>query len=173
MPGLAFGIIAVALTGRRNVDLEAYLFGEILAVDRVDLLVIWGGAVLALLVIVSRWGRMLAATMSADMAAAAGVDVRRERLILTASLATLVAVAIKVVGALLITAMLIIPAAAARPFARSPEAMAGWAVAIGMGATLAGLQAAASLDIPAGPAIVAAATIAFLLSLGVSGVGRS
>lgn len=166
--GLALGIIAIALTGQRNVDLDAYLFGEILAVDMLDLLVIWSGVGLTLAVVLWRWGPMLAATISADMAAAAGVDIRRERLILTVALAVLVAVAIKVVGALLITAMLIIPAAAARPFARSPEAMAVWATVIGAVSTLGGLHAADTFDLPAGPAIVATAITCFAASVTLS-----
>ena len=108
-----------------------YLFGDILAVTRGDLGVIFGGAALVAALLAWRWRRLLLATLNADLAAASGVDPRAERLILTLALAVLVAVSLKVVGVLLITAMLIVPAAAARSFARTPEAMAVLAVAIG------------------------------------------
>jgi zinc transport system permease protein len=134
-----------------------YLFGDILAVDRGDLAVIWAGAVAVAALIVWRWDRLLLATLNDDMAVAAGVAPGRERLILTLALALLVAVALKVVGALLITAMLIIPAAAARSLARTPEAMAVGAVAAGAAAVLGGLWGSLHLDAPAGPAIVLAA----------------
>ena len=105
---------------------------------------IWGGAALVLALVAWRWRPLLLATLSEDLAAAAGVDPRRERLILTLALALLVAVALKVVGALLVTAMLIVPAAAARSVARTPEAMAVGAVAAGAAAALAGLAGSGS-----------------------------
>ena len=115
-----------------RVDLMGYLFGDILAVTRGDLAVILAGAALIVALLAWRWRGLLLATLNEDLAAAAGVDPRRERLILTLALALLVAVALKVVGVLLVTAMLIVPAAAARGFARTPEAMAAGAVAVGM-----------------------------------------
>ena len=115
---------------------------------------------------------LLTATLSDDVACAAGIDPRRERLALTFGLALVVAVAIKVVGALLIASMLIIPAAAARPFARSPEAMAFAACAIGVASALAGLRASWLWDVPAGPAVVSAAAACFALSSLVSALRR-
>ncbi len=111
---LAFGLVAAALVGVRT-DLQAWLFGDILAVSRADLVWIWGGALIVLGLIGWRWQRLLTATVDEDLARASGVDPGRERLILTLALAVTVAVALKVVGALLIAALLIIPAAAARP----------------------------------------------------------
>ena len=72
------------------------------------------------------------------------------------------AVAIKVVGVLLIAAMLIIPAAAARPLSRTPEQMAVTAAIIGSASAMIGLQAAYELDTPAGPSIVCVAALVFL-----------
>jgi zinc transport system permease protein len=165
---LAVGLVALSLMAGVRVDLLGYLFGDILAVGRGDLAVIWGGAVLVLALVAWRWRPLLLATLSEDLAAAAGVDARRERLVLTLALALLVAVALKVVGALLVTAMLIIPAAAARSVARTPEAMALGAVTAGAVAALAGLAGSARFDTPAGPSIVVAA-VALLAVAGAVG----
>ncbi len=162
---LALGLVALALAGGARVNLEALLFGDILAVNRTDLAVIWGGAVLVLGLLVWRWQRLLTATLNEELARSAGIDPRAERLVLTLALAVVVAVALKVVGALLIGAMLIIPAAAARGFTRSPETMAAAAVAIAIAASAGGLGASVALDTPAGPSIVTAALAVYLVSL--------
>ncbi len=164
---LALGLVAVSLMPGQRVDLSAYLFGEILAVTRIDLAVIWGGAVVVVALLAWRWQALLVATLSADMATASGGRPRREQLILTVALAITVAVAIKVVGALLIAAMLVIPAATARPFARTPEAMAFWAVGIGAVAALGGLAGSFAFDTPTGPSIVTVAAGLFALSAAV------
>lgn len=160
---LALGLVAISFVPGVRVDLSAFLFGDILAVGRDDLLVIWGGAALVVALLVWRWAPLLTATLSEELAVAAGIDPRRERLVLTLSLAIVVAVALKVVGTLLIAAMLIIPAAAARGLSRTPEAMAVMASVIGAAATLGGLWASFTFDTPAGPSIVAAAAVVFLL----------
>ena len=165
---LALGLVAVSLIDGVRVDLESYLFGEILAVTVQDLVVIWTGAGLVLALLVWRWQALLTSTLSPDLATASGISPRREQLILTIALAVTVAVAIKVVGALLIAAMLIIPAATARPFSRTPEAMAGLAVAVGSLSAIAGLAGAFTFDTPAGPSIVTMAAALFALSAALS-----
>jgi zinc transport system permease protein len=167
---LALGIVAISFVPGVRVDLSAFLFGDILAVTRADLGVIWGGALFVVLLLAWRWSRLLTATLSRELAAASGINADREGLVLTLALAVVVAVALKVVGALLIAAMLIIPAAAARGLARTPEAMAAWAVAIAAGSALAGLWASFSFDTPAGPSIVTAAAALFVL---IALLGRS
>ncbi|HKL45152.1 MAG TPA: metal ABC transporter permease [Roseovarius sp.] len=159
---LAFGLVAVSFLSGIRIDLMAYLFGDILAVSRGDLAVIWGGALLVVGLIGWRWSALLTSTLSADLAYASGIDPKREQLVLTLALAITVAMAIKVVGVLLITAMLIIPAAAARPFASTPEQMALTAAGIGAASAVIGLQAALLLDTPAGPSIVCVAALVFL-----------
>jgi zinc transport system permease protein len=161
---LAAGLVAVSLLQGVRLDLSAYLFGDILAVGRSDLAVIWGGAVMVMGLIWARWSALLTATLSGDLATAAGIDPRREQLILTVALAVVVAVAIKVVGVLLIAALLIIPAAAARSFARTPEAMALIAAGFGAASALIGMAAAWQFDTPAGPSIVCVAAAIFAIS---------
>ncbi len=158
---LALGLVAVAFLPGVRIDLMAYLFGDILAVGRFDLAVIWGGAALVLALLAWRWQALLTATLDRDLAAAAGIDARREELVLTVALALVVAVAIKVVGVLLIAALLIIPAAAARPFATTPERMAALAAALGGVSALGGLALAFHFDTPTGPTIVTLAAALF------------
>ncbi len=161
---LAVGLVAVSFISGVRIDLMAYLFGDILAVSKADLLVIWGGAALVVGLIGWRWSALLTATLNTDLAYASGLQPRREQLVLTLSLAITVAVAIKVVGALLIAALLIIPSAAARPLSRTPEGMALVAAGIGTIAAAAGLYGAYLFDTPAGPSIVCVAALGFVLT---------
>ena len=158
---LAIGLVAVSFLQGVRIDLMAYLFGDILAVSRLDLAVIWGGAALVMALLWWRWAALLTATLSPDLAYAAGINPRREQMVLTIALALVVAVAIKVVGVLLISALLIIPAAAARPFAATPERMAMLAALIGAFSALAGLRVAYVFDTPTGPTIVCLAAGCF------------
>ena len=166
---LALGLVAVSFVPGARTDLSAYLFGDILAVSRSDLAFIWGGSALVLALLVWRWQRLLTSTLNPDLAHASGVDPDRERLVLTLALAVVVALALKVVGALLIAALLIIPAAAARALSRTPEAMALLAGVIGALASLTGLALSLWQDTPAGPSIVAAAALLFVAALVLGG----
>jgi zinc transport system permease protein len=162
---LAFGLVAVSFFPSVRADLSAYLFGDILSVSRTELALVWLGALAVLGLLAWRWQALLTATVSEDLAHAAGLHPDRERLVLVVALAIVVAVALKVVGALLIAAMLIIPAATARGLARTPEAMAAMAVAVGALAGLGGLGLSLWQDTPTGPSIVVAATLMFVLGL--------
>ncbi len=171
--GLALGVVAVSFMPTVRTDLMAWLFGDVLSVSRLDLAVIWGGGAVVAGLIVWRWSALLAATVSPELAVAAGIAPRRERAVLTVALALLVATAIQTVGALLIAAMLIIPAAAARPLAASPERMALGAALIGGAAALGGLGLAWRLDTPAGPTMVALAAAAFAATSLGAGLGAA
>lgn len=159
---LAFGLVAVSFITNNRIDLDAYLFGDILAVNKTDVLIMWIGAVAVAALIKWRWSALLMVTLNPELAHASGLDPKKEQLVLTVSLAIVVAVAIKVVGVLLITAMLIIPAAAAKPVSDSPEKMAVVALAVSLIATLGGLAISYSLDTPTGPSIVCLAAILFV-----------
>ncbi|MGH1481870.1 MAG: metal ABC transporter permease [Geminicoccales bacterium] len=162
--GLALGLVAIALVDDIRVDLMGYLFGDVLAVSTVDLGYIWGGALVICIVLWRSWTSLLNATLNEELAYAEGGNPAFGRLLLNLMLALLIAIAMKIVGILLITAMLIIPAAAARPLARTPEGMAGLAAAIGMVAVALGLNASLQFDTPAGPSIAAAAALGFVLT---------
>jgi zinc transport system permease protein len=162
---LAAGLVAVSLIEGVRVDLMAFLFGDILAVSVWDVGLIWGGAVCVAALIAWRWQALLCATLSPDLATASGLNPRREQLILTLALAVTVAVAIKVVGALLISALLIIPTAAARPLSKTPEMMAIIAILLGITSALGGLAASFQFDTPTGPTIVCVAATIFCVVL--------
>lgn len=169
---LAIGLVAISFLQSVRIDLNAYLFGDILAVGPSDIGVIWGAAALILLLLGWRWAALLTTSLSSDLARAAGYDPRREDLILTLTLALMVAVAIKIVGALLIAALLIIPAATARMLSGTPEKMAAIASVLGVVSVLGGLWLSLGYDTPAGPSIVVMAVIWFVLSLTLGGMRR-
>ena len=160
---LAFGLVAVSFLSGVRIDLMAYLLGDILAVSRGDLLIIWGGVFIVLMLVFWRWSALLLATLNEELAYSTGLNPRKEEVILILSLAITVAVAIKVVGVLLITAMLIIPPAAARNLSRTPESMVMIAVIVGSLSALGGLWTAYFLDTPAGPSIVCVASVFFVI----------
>lgn len=161
---LAIGLVAASFAKGVRIDLMAYLFGDILAVSKTDLMVIWLGAGGILTLIITRWQGLLLSTLSPDLASSYGFSPKREQWLLTWALAVVVALAIKVVGALLIIAMLIIPAAAARVFSKTPEQMAIVAIIFAISASLLGLQGAFSFDTPTGPTIVCTLFIIFSIS---------
>ncbi|MRX51022.1 hypothetical protein GI374_11295 [Paracoccus sp. S-4012] len=169
---LAAGLVAVSFLEGVRSDLMGYLFGDILAVTRADLALIWGGAVVVGGLIAWRWSALLLATLSPEMAASEGISPRAEQWVLNIALALVVAAGIRIVGAVLIGAMLIIPAAAARPLARTPEAMAVATAVIGSAAALGGLAGAWHLDTPAGPTIICAAAVLFAVTSAAAGVKR-
>jgi len=161
---LALGLVALSLSGGARVDLNAYLFGDLLAVTANDLLLITLIGAGILLLLIRFWDQLLALTVHAELAAVEGLPVRRLRLLQLLLMALLVAVAMKVVGVLLVTALLIIPANIARPWARTPEQMAIYAALGGVAAIITGLGFSLWLDTPTGASIVVCATLAFVLS---------
>lgn len=162
---LAFGLLAAAAIPTVRIDLIAYLQGDILTVGRSDLVVIWIGAALVVALLVWRWEALLISTLSPDLAIASGIDPRRESRVLTLALAVIVALSIKVVGVLLIAALLIIPAASARRFAETPERMAIVSTLLAAMAALLGFAISVIADTPAGPTIISVAALIFAGSM--------
>ncbi len=162
---LALGIVIVAMMTWLRIDLMAFLFGDILAVSWTDIVVVYAGGALILAFLIFIWRPLLAGTVSSELAAAEGLHPERARIIFMLLMAAVIAIAMKIVGILLITSLLIIPAAAARRFAPSPEMMAVLAAIIGVVAVCVGLFGSLTWDTPSGPSIVVAAAMIFLLSL--------
>jgi zinc transport system permease protein len=161
---LALGLLAATSLPPPRPNLEAWLFGDVLTVGRGDLLLIWAGAAGVAALVRWHWSLLLTSTLSPDLARAAGMDPRRGALLLSLLIAGAVAIATQVVGALLVTALLVIPAAAARAVSRTPEGMAWASCGIGALAALGGLALAVELDAAVGPAVVVVAAALFALT---------
>ncbi|MGE0715935.1 MAG: metal ABC transporter permease [Alphaproteobacteria bacterium] len=164
--GLAIGLVVIALVETLRVDLMAYLFGDLLAVSAGDLAWIAAAAAIALPTLAWAWRPLVAATVSEDLAEVEGMPVAVARIVFPALLALVVAVAMKAVGVLLVTALLILPAAAVRRLARTPEAMAALAAAAGAAAVAGGLGLSLAWDTPAGPSAVVVALAIFIVTTG-------
>ena len=162
---LSIGLVIVAFMTWVRIDLVGFLFGDILAVSEGDIDIIWGGGILVLMALVMLWRPLLASTVNPEIAEAEGLKPERTRLFFMLLLALVIAIAMKIVGILLITSLLIIPAATARRFSASPEMMAVFASLIGAVAVVAGLFGSLRFDTPSGPSIVVAALVIFVLSL--------
>jgi zinc transport system permease protein len=158
---LALGLVVMTYLEGVRVDLFGFLFGDILALNKMDLLSIYGWGVVVIIVLVSIWRSLIAWVVDEELAIVEGVPVARVRLLFMVLIALVIAVAMKIVGVLLITSLMIIPAATSRRFARTPEVMAIGAALVGGVAVLLGLSLSFVLDIPAGPAIVVCAALLF------------
>lgn len=161
---LALGMVLVALMPDVRFDLMGLLFGDILAVSIADLVLIYGGGIVVLGLLAWLWRPMLAATISEDIAQAEGMNPELHKLVFMILLAGLIAISMKIIGVLLITAMLIIPATAARRLANTPEQMALIAAFAGVIAVVGGLWGSMVFDTPSGPSIVVASLGVFALS---------
>ncbi len=162
---LALGMVMVAFMTWVRVDLMSFLFGDILSVSRMDILLIYGGGAVVLAILAFLWRPLLASTVNEDLARAEGMNPDLSQAVFMILLAVVIAIAMKIVGILLITAMLIIPAATARRFATTPEKMAIIASLVGSLAVTGGLFGSLHYDTPSGPSIVVAAFGIFMLSL--------
>ncbi|WKY59421.1 zinc ABC transporter permease subunit ZnuB [Vibrio sp. SNU_ST1] len=161
---LSLGLVAVSFLDNVRVDLMSYLFGDLLAVSPTDLVFIYAGAAVIGLVLATFWRPLLSTTVNEDLAAVDGINIDLMRLILMLLVGIVIAVGMKFVGALIMTSLLIIPAATARKFANTPEQMAFLASVIGSIAVFGGLSLSWFYDTPAGPSVVISAAAMFMLS---------
>jgi zinc transport system permease protein len=163
---LALGLIVFSFIQARvpGIDLMAYLFGDILAVNQTEIIWMYLAAMFILLVFIWMWRSLISISVNEDMARTDGVNVPVIRFAFMLLLAMVIAVAIKVVGILLITALLIIPAASARAFSNTPVQMVLLSTVVALTAVVVGLGASFYQDLPAGPAIVAASALGFFIT---------
>jgi zinc transport system permease protein len=158
---LAIGVVLLAVSNTAPINLEAYLFGELLTIATTDLVWVVVTSLLVLAVIFVFWNQLLSITVHEELADIEGVDVKKLRYLLVVLMALITAVAMKIVGVLLITSLLIIPPAAARQVSKSPEQMAVIASVLGSLSVVLGLYLAFRADTPVGPTIVVVATATF------------
>ena len=161
---LAVGLVVIGFLTFIRFDIMGLLFGDILAVTTDDLLVIWTGGALILIVLKLIWKPLLASTVNYELAEAEGLNPDRAKAIFTILMAAVIAISIKMVG-LLITGMLIIPAAMARNISDSPQKMVLFSIIGGLLSVILGLYSSLEFNTSSGPSIIAAALILFILSL--------
>jgi zinc transport system permease protein len=162
---LALGIVAIALAKGPGIDLMSYLFGDVFAVTRSDLIWVYGGGALVLVAVLYLWKPLVRLSLHEDLATAEGVDPKLPRAAFDLLLAVVIAVAMKIVGVLLVMAFLVVPAVAARPLSSTPERMAILAALIAVIGTIFGLWLSLSSDLPGGPSIVIAMCTIAAISL--------
>ena len=162
---LAVGLVVIGFLTFIRFDIMGLLFGDILAVNTDDLFVIWTGGALILIVLKLIWKSLLASTVNYELAEAEGLNPDRAKAIFTILMAAVIAISIKMVGLLLITGMLIIPAAMARNISDSPQKMVIFSIIGGLLSVILGLYSSLEFNTSSGPSIIAASLILFILSL--------
>ena len=162
---LAVGLVVLAFMTWVRVDLMGFLFGDILAISVKDIAIIWGGGLIVLALVSFIWKPLLASTVSYEIAVAEGLRPDLANFLFMVLMAGVIAISMKIVGVLLITALLIIPAATARRFSGNPEIMAVMASILGAASVWLGLEGSLKWDSPAGPSIVVAALAFFIISV--------
>ena len=162
---LSIGLVTVSFADNVRVDMMSYLFGDLLATGASDLYWIYGGGALVLATLAWLWKPLLSMSVHAELAQVEGIPVRKLRMTLTLLMALVIAVAMKIVGVLLITSLMIIPAATAQRLARTPEQMVVFSALLGMLGVSGGLTASWHLDTPAGPSVVVSSFLLFLITL--------
>ena len=162
---LAVGLVVIGFLTFIRFDIMGLLFGDILAVNKKDLFIIWFGGALILIVLKLIWKPLFASTVNYELAEAEGLNPDKAKAIFTVLLAALIAISIKLVGVLLITGMLIIPTAMARNLSDNPKKMVVFSIIGGLLSVFIGLFSSLEFNTPSGPSIIAAALILFIISL--------
>mgnify|MGYP001426424036 FL=1 len=162
---LAVGLVVIGFLTFIRFDIMGLLFGDILAVTIKDIILIWVGGFLILLTLKLIWKPLFASTVNYELAEAEGLNPERAKAIFTILMAAIIAVSIKMVGLLLITGMLIIPAALARNLSDNPKQMILFSIIGGLLSVVIGLFSSLEFNTPSGPSIIAAALLLFILSL--------
>lgn len=161
---LSLGLVAVSFLDNIRIDLMAYLFGDLLAIGQTDLYWIYGGGLIVMALLVTFWRPLLAMTVNEELAKVEGYPVEAIRLLLMLLVAVVIAVAMKIVGVLLITSLMIIPAATSRKLSQTPVQMATFAGILGCLSVCGGLWASYQWDTPTGPSVVVCAALLFLIA---------
>lgn len=162
---LAVGLVVIGFLTTIRFDIMGLLFGDILAVNEIDLLIIWIGGALILLILKYIWKPLFASTVNHELAEAEGMNPDKVNAIFTVLLAAIIAISIKIVGLLLITGMLIMPAAMARNVSNNPMQMVKLSIIGGLLSVIIGLFSSLEINTPSGPSIITAALVLFCLTL--------
>lgn len=169
---LSLGIIVISLMSNIRVDLMGYLFGDLLAITFTDMYLIILGVICVMIVLFFYWNKFLFITVNEELAYTNGINIIKTKLILTLLLALTIGLSMKFVGALIITSLLIIPAATARSYAKTPEQMAILAIIVGIFSVIGGLMISVYYDTPTGPSVVIVNALLFILAKSLGFVWR-
>ena len=164
---LALGLVTVGFVTGAAGDHMDLLFGDILTVSWLDVMIVWTGGAAVLTVLAFLWRDLIAISVHEELAQAEGIDVQRVELGFILLIALMTAISMKIVGLLLITALLVIPAAAARRLSATPERMAVIAAVMAGLSVVSGLALSAFANAISGPAIVLSAGLLFVLTLAI------
>ena len=162
---LAIGLVLIGFLSSIRFDLMGLLFGDILAVNTEDIFIVWFGGLIILGILFYIWKSIFAATVNYDLAAAEGMKPDLSNFIFTLLLAGVFAISIKMIGALLITGLLLIPAATARSLSSNPRQMVIISILVGIISVILGLFSSLELNTASGPSIIVAGLVLFILSL--------
>jgi len=168
--GMGLAVVLISLGKSFNTDLASYLFGSLVAVMPQDLKVIELIGVVIILSIVLLHRELFAITFDEEAARLSGVNVRAVNLYFTIITALVVALSIRVVGALLISALMVIPAAVSLQVARSFKQTFVIAIGVALFAVVMGLYSAFIFDLAPGGTIVLIATVILIAILIIKGV---
>ncbi len=163
--GMSVGILFVDMTAGYKVDLMSYLFGSILAVARAELIIILALDVLIVILVVLFYKELLAISFDETFATVENVPVDAIYMVLVAMIALTVVMLMRVVGLILVIAMLTIPAAIAGQFVREMKRMMALAILLGMLFTTAGLGLSYAYNLTSGAAIILVAGGSYLATL--------
>jgi zinc transport system permease protein len=163
--GMAIGVIFVSLTPGYNVELMNFLFGNILWTSKSDLMLLFSLAALMTFATLLFHAKFQAVCFDENQAQLRGISVKKYYFFLLNLVAISVVILIQVVGAILVIAMLAIPAAVAGNFTKRLPAMMGWSIALGCCLTTIGLIASYLLNWPPGATIALIAALFYLISL--------
>jgi zinc transport system permease protein len=162
---MALGIVLVSLSRGYNVDLFGYLFGNILAITEGEVLLSLFVAILVIGVIMLFLKEIFLTTFNEEIARASGIHVRAINILFLLVLSVSIVISIKIVGIILISALLVIPGATAQLFAKNLYIMIAISCGVALLSTLLGLLISYEFDIAPGGSIVLTATAIFLISL--------
>ena len=162
---LAIGLVLLGILSFIRIDLMGLLFGDILSVNVTDLLFVWIGGSIVLIVLILIWRPLFAGTVNLELAKAEGLNPDLANAIFTLLIASVIAISIKIVGILLITGLLIIPASASRNLSSTPIQMAIISSIIGVASVVLGIQTSMNWNTPTGPTILTITLGVFILTL--------
>lgn len=159
---LSLGLVITSLMETR-IDLFALLFGDILAVSRIDIILLYCLALFSIIWFILKWKQLLMITINEDLAAVEGINSNLINFQFNFLLSLVICLSIQIVGIILVTSMLIIPPAIARYLSSNPKNMIIYSSFIAVASLLLGLINSMNFDIPTGPSIILVGFIGFIL----------